>query len=103
MGEGFGLLGEGSVIYLAGRIKNAPNYHEQFAKAADKLRAQGHKVYNPAAMNFEKTPIHKIMAHHLPQLCECKAIAMQRGWWRSGGARIEWLLARYLKLRIIYL
>jgi len=25
------------------------------------------------------------------------------GWWRSGGARIEWMLARYLGLKVIYL
>jgi len=90
-------------IYLAGRIAGAPNYKPTFAKAADKLRIQGFSVFNPAAANQEGRPLWQIMAYLLPQLCECDAIAMQPGWWRSGGARIEWLLARYLGLQIIYL
>ncbi len=91
-------------VYLAGRIRGVPNYHETFAAAANKLRLEGHECFNPAAANLEGWPLGKIMAHVLWWLCEeAEAIAMLPGWWRSGGARIEWLLARYLGLRIIYL
>lgn len=91
------------MIYIAGRIRGIENYAEAFAKAADKLRAEGHSIFNPAAANQEGRPLNKIMGYLLPQLCECDAIAMLPGWWRSGGARIEWLLARYLNLKITYL
>lgn len=92
-------------VYLAGRIRNQPNYHEIFAKAAFKLRDEhNYKVFNPAAANLEGTPLRRIMAYLLEYLCtEADAIALLPGWWRSGGARIEFLLARYLKLKIIYL
>ncbi len=90
-------------IYLAGKINGSPNYKPTFAKAADKLRIQGFSVFNPAAANLEGDPLPRIMSYVLGQLCECEAIAMQPGWWRSGGARIEWLLARYLGLTIVYL
>ena len=91
-------------VYVAGRIRGRSNYFEEFADAADELRKQGHSVYNPAAANLEGTPLNRIMAHLLPQLClEAEAIALLPGWWRSGGARIEWMLARYLKLKIIKL
>lgn len=91
------------MIYIAGRIKNNPDYQALFAKAADKLRADGLCVFNPAAANQEGRPLHKIMSYVLGQLCECDTIAMLPGWWRSGGARVEWLLARYLGHKIIYL
>lgn len=91
-------------VYLAGRIAGVPNYAATFAKAADKLRMQGFTVFNPAAANQEGRPLRKIMAYLLTWLCEeADAIAMLPGWWRSGGARVEWLLAKYLKLKIIYL
>lgn len=90
--------------YLAGRIRGCPDYFERFGKAADRLRQQGHDVYNPAAANLGGMPLNRIMSHVLVQLCECDAIAMVPGWWtRFGGAWVEWLLARYLNLKIIYL
>src|ERR1700733_5796753 len=101
------LLDEVSVkgrCYLAGRLRGFPNLNfEQFSIGASKLRSDEWGVFNPASANLEGMPLHKIMAYVLSQLCECDAIAMLPGWWRSGGARIEWLLAKYLKKKIIYL
>jgi hypothetical protein len=74
-----------------------------FARASDRLRQEGWCVFNPAAANLEGMPPPKIMAYVLGQLCECDAIALLPGWWRSGGARIEWMLAKYLGLDVIYL
>lgn len=90
-------------IYVAGRVASDPDYKRKFAEASDRLRAQGHSVFNPAAANQEGRSLSEIMGYLLPNLCECEAIAMLPSWWRSGGARIEWLLAKYLKLKVIYL
>jgi len=91
-------------IYIAGPIRGKPDYNRAaFAKAADRLRAQGYQVYNPAAANLEHLPLNRIMGIVLEQLCECDAIAMLPQWWRSGGARIEWMLAGYLGKRRVYL
>jgi hypothetical protein len=44
------------------------------------------------------------MAFLLPQLClDADAIALLPGWWRSGGARIEYMLACYIGLKILRL
>lgn len=91
------------MIYIAGPIRGVENHREGFIKAADKFRAEGWGVFNPACANQEGRELKRIMAYLLPQLCNCDAIAMLPGWWRSGGARIEWLLAKYLRLRVIYL
>lgn len=91
-------------VYLAGKIKNCPDYRVKFAKAAHKLRMDNHCVFNPAAANLEDWPLRKIMSYELTWLCEyADAIAMLPGWWCSGGARIEWLLAKYLGLKVLYL
>jgi hypothetical protein len=90
-------------VYIAGRISGVKNYGVPFAKAANKFRAQGHIVFDPAHANQEGRPLTSIMAYLLPQLCSCDTIALLPGWWLSGGARIEWILARYLGHRIIYL
>lgn len=91
-------------IYIGGRMKNMEDLNRPaFAEAADFFRAEGFSVFNPAAANLEGQPLAKIMAYVLARLCECDAIALLPGWWRSGGARIEWLLAKYLSLRVIYL
>ena len=89
-------------VYLAGRIRSDPHYFEKFAAAAGKLRAEGYQVFNPAAANLEGMPLNRIMAHVLPQLCECEAIAFIPGWWmRFGGTWVEFLLAKYLGLRVV--
>ena len=91
--------------YLAGPISGKPDYNRAaFAEAAQKLRLQDYEVFNPAAANLEGLPLGRIMSHVLWWLCEeAEAIALLPGWRRSGGARIEWLLAKYLKLKVIYL
>ncbi|HZR77352.1 DUF4406 domain-containing protein [Bradyrhizobium sp.] len=91
-------------VYIAGPMRGRVDLNKPaFAKAANRFRLEHHQVFNPASANIEGMPLRGIMAYVLGQLCECDAIAMLPGWWRSGGARIEWLLAKYLKLKVIYL
>lgn len=93
------------LIYIAGRVTGMKNGNrEAFAAAAQKLRLEGWKTFNPAAAGLDDgRPLPQIMNYCLMRVCESDAIAMLPQWYRSGGARIEWLLARYLGLKIIYL
>lgn len=89
-------------VYISGPMKGKPDLNRPaFSAAARHLRIEGHFVYNPAAADLDGKPLREIMAEVLLQLCNCDAIAMLPGWWMSGGARVEWLLARYLGLKII--
>jgi hypothetical protein len=38
----------------------------------------------------------------LAQLLSCHALVMLPGWWKSRGARVEWLLAKVLGLHVYY-
>lgn len=91
--------------YIAGRIRNDPDYRRKFSEAADRMRLEGWKVFNPAAAGMDDgRPLHEIMGYLLPRVCESDAIAMLPRWWCGfSGAWIEWLLAKYLGLRVIYL
>jgi hypothetical protein len=93
-------------IYLAGPVSSMPDYNRAaFARAADRLREEGHSVFNPTAANLEDgRPLRKIMSYLLIWLCEeADAIALLPGYRRSGGAMIEYMLAKYLGLKIIKL
>jgi ABC-type nitrate/sulfonate/bicarbonate transport system substrate-binding protein len=91
-------------IYLAGKIKNCPDYRTTFAKAAQQLRIDGHCVFNPAAANLEGLGLRKIMAYELTWLCEyADAIAVLPGWKKSKGTKAELAAAYALGLQIIYL
>ena len=67
------------MIYIAGPMRGLPhsNYHS-FRAAAERLRAVGHKVQNPAEIG---------------ELAECDSIYLLHGWQYSEGARAELKLA----------
>jgi hypothetical protein len=105
MGSKLALLGEEPLkVYVAGRIRGVKEFERQFSVASENLRKNGHQVFNPAASNQDGRPLNEIMAYLLPHLCRSDAIAMLPRWWTGlSGAWIEWLLAKYLGLKIIYL
>lgn len=106
-------------IYLAGPMAGIPNYNfPAFNAAAEKLRQEGHEVFNPAAkpeeagivtapndgsqLNLEKLRV--VLEADTRYICRhAEAIAMLPGWERSYGARAEWALANALGLKVIYL
>jgi hypothetical protein len=102
-------------IYVAGPMTGLPEFNfPAFDRAAETLAGQGHTVLNPAQMDRDvgfdplSTPVDNAflrdaLRRDLSAICDADAIAMLPGWERSGGARIEWMLAAHLGLEIIYL
>lgn len=114
-------------IYLAGPMRGIPEFNfPAFYAAADKLRAEGHDVFNPAERDNKKhgTDISKgnatgdeavAAAQHgfnlrealgadLAFICaEADAIALLPGWEQSKGANAERATAVALGLAVINL
>jgi len=102
-------------VYLAGPMTGIPEFNfPAFDAAEESLAALGHTVLNPAQMDrdvgFDPSStvvsnefLRDALRRDLSAICGADAIAMLPGWEHSGGAMVEWMLARHLKLGIIYL
>lgn len=113
------------LIYLAGPMRGLPFFNfPAFDAAAEKLRSEGHVVFNPADRDREEhgdtvsdsptgnlddikdTGFNLREALHADTsfIClEAEAIALLPGWMQSRGATAEYALARALDLEVFLL
>ena len=90
------------MMYISGRVTNNPNFMQDFSDGELDVVAMGCKPINPVA----NVPLGKswiwYMRRDLRLLLDCDSIYMLKGWWRSRGARLEWIIAKSLNYKIIY-
>lgn len=90
--------------YISGKITGVEKYAKvEFNFAEKVLTAAGFNVINP----FKLPADHDLswssyMRVCIKALCDCKHIYMLRNWKRSKGAIVEYLIARVLKIKVIY-
>jgi len=90
-------------LYLAGPIRNEPNYWDRFNAAHEWLEAQGWHVVNPLDLTHafgtpsevQSNPrlLRAVMDAELAAIPHLDAIYLLRGWERSEGARAELAVA----------
>ena len=112
-------------IYLAGPMRGIKDFNfPAFMEAAEKLRQQGHTVFNPAEKDIEKhgpeaflSPtgsladpqqvgfdLRDALANDLWWICKnAEAVALLPGWENSHGAMAEFNTAKALSLKTITL
>ncbi len=90
--------------YISGKITGLTEAEARsnFKRAENYLHKLGHKTVNPMTIvhNHDKS-WENFMREDLKAMFDCDTIFMLQGWRKSKGARIEYELARHLKMKII--
>ena len=93
-------------VYISGPISSRPDGNQPaFYAAALRIFKDGNIPVNPHDVCYLLPPGStwtEYMKKNIPALCSCDSIFMLRGWWRSRGARLEWVIAWGLGYRIRY-
>lgn len=112
-------------IYVAGPMRGYPKFNfPAFFSAQEKLEAEGHTVFNPAAKDVENYgdkfwkksrgslseaekkgfSLRRALQADTSWICEhADAVALLPGWKKSKGAKAEKALAEALGLEVLYL
>lgn len=92
-----------NTIYVAGPMTGYTDYNfPAFNKAADKLRAQGYKVFNPADHGVvEGATWEDYLRFDITKLIQCDTIYLLEGWENSKGAQLELLIAQRLNMKVL--
>lgn len=92
------------MIYISGPMTGCPGLNfETFDRAAEKLRAAGFEVLNPAELNPDPDmPWDQCLRRDIVALMDCDSIVMLPGWARSKGACLEFHVAVQLGMTIYH-
>lgn len=92
-------------IYISGKITglDLKEARAKFARDERMLKGQGYEVVNPMKITGDNgLTWRECMCDCLEALFYCDAIYMQPDWGASKGARVEYVVARELDLRVLY-
>ena len=92
-------------LFMSGPMSGIIDYNRPlFYRIEKKLRKlyPDYWIYNPANLNFDNgTPIDYCILN-IPMLLTCQTIVMLPNWILSEGAKIEYCIALYCNLEIIF-
>lgn len=90
-------------VYVAGPMTGIEDFnYPAFNAMADRLRAQGYEVEDPADHGVVEGAVWAdYMAYDLTRLGLCGVIALLPDWDLSQGARLEVMIAEHLGMRVV--
>lgn len=93
-------------VYISGPISGKEDGNQAaFYEAAYRIIKEGAFPVNPHDVGYFLPPGSSwldYMRVDIKALVDCDEIYMLRGWWRSRGARLEWVIARGLGMKVRY-
>ena len=94
-------------VYISGKIRNNPNYIEDFKQAEIWLKSKGYKdIINPTTAYGEEIENifndNEKLDFDLLLLSKCDAIFMAKNWQTSKGAKVELDFAKRHNKKIFY-
>ncbi|MCL2291209.1 MAG: DUF4406 domain-containing protein [Bacteroidetes bacterium] len=92
-------------VYIAGKVTglNLADAFVKFGTAEFQLKQAGYDVVNPMRICSQSWSWEKCMKACIMGLVQCDAIYLLPDWKESEGARLEYYIAKKLKLKIITL
>jgi hypothetical protein len=94
-----------SKIYLSGKITGLTyeQAFDKFAKAEKTASALAKEVINPMTLNHNHDKSwENYMLEDIKYLFSCDSIFMLDNWNESKGARIEWFIAKEMKIEMFF-
>lgn len=98
-----------SQYYLAGPMSGIAGHNfKTFDAIAQALRKRGYRVVNPAELTRQlpgqpgDLPYETYVRHDFKHLLDCTDLVLMGGWMKSRGARMELVIAEFLKMRVWY-
>lgn len=90
-------------IYISGPMSGMKDYnYPAFNQLAELLRANGHKVFNPAETTIPQgSEWVRFLKHDIALMMKADIVVLLSGWERSKGACLEVHIAKELDYRII--
>lgn len=91
-------------VYISGGMSGLPDLNRPaFNAEADRLRALGYQVENPAGVQLpEGAAWEDYMRVDIPLLLSCTHIRMLDGWTMSKGARLEHHIALQMGIEVLH-
>ena len=91
-----------NTIYLSGPMSGIANHNmPAFNAEADRLRAHGYQVINPAEINVDGGDWKDCLRADIRQLMDCDTLALLPGWENSQGAHLELHIAHRVGIAVV--
>jgi hypothetical protein len=91
------------LVYVSGPIKDNDDFERDFDRAERDLRDLGFTPVNPVTIDHPpNATVEDFMRGDIRALLDCESIYLLKGWEKSSGAKLEFLVATSCGMKVLY-